>query len=156
MRSRLDIQGLAAAQQRLTAAGSRARRPEPALRSRATLQALRDSETRRFQANRFRANSPKWQQYKRRHGLSPKRLQASGLLRMILTAGTWGTTNSAVAFSAWNGVLTWGLKGGRSPVFYARIWADRDRRRRPVYIDKRARVDIGDIVMRYVVEGTTS
>lgn len=149
MRARLDIEYLREAQQRIDKVGERAKAPEPALRSHAMLAALRANERRLFASNKWTKNTRKWDARKRKRGLSPKRMQASGLLRLILEAGN---TGSAVRFSAYNGTLIYGLYGGRTAVFYARILADRDRRRRPVRLDKVFRVRATEIVTRYVAE----
>lgn len=146
MRARLDIEYLREAQDRIDAVGERARSPEPALRSDAMLGALRANERRLFASTKWTKNTAKWDARKRKRGLSPKRMQASGLLRLILEAGG----RNVVRFSAYNGTLIYGLYGGRTAVFYARILADRDRRRRPVRLDKVFRLKASDIVSRYV------
>lgn len=150
---RADVERILEAQNMIGGVGDRARAPEPALRSQATLRALQRGERRVFARSRFKKNSAAWDRRKRRKGLSPKRMQASGLLRLILEGGGSVSGNSVVQFSAFRGELRFGLRGGRTIVYYARILADRDRSRRVVKVDQPARIDIVDIVAGYVFDG---
>ena len=144
---RIRVDGLKEATQRLDDVGDRARRPEPALRADATRRSLRASERRRFShARGWRRISPEWAATKRRRGLDPRVMRATGQLARTLTGAGVGE----VRFSAYNGVLTWGLPW-RSSSFYAAAQAEQGRR--AVVIDRRARGEISERVARYIATG---
>lgn len=147
MRYRIDVDGIVEARKRLDGVGERARRPEPALRSDAMRRAFNANEERVFAGNRFPRNTRKWDARKRRKGLSSKRMQASGLLRRILTTAAY---RQSVHWHAFNGVLTAGLKDGPHVAHYASALVKRDRKRRVVKATRRFRPDAAAIVERYV------
>lgn len=150
IRSSLRVENLRAAHQRLDTMGDRARRPEPALRSRETLRDLTGSEKRRFATNRgWRRLSPAWVEEKRRAGLDTRILRATGKLEQALTSGT------GLTFRAYNGSLFWGIPRGRSDLYYAQVLAKGTSSmpaRRMVLIDKKARQRIAIRVERYVAD----
>lgn len=146
-RARLQVEGLREARERLDEVGDRARRPEPALRAPATKRDIQEGQRRRFShARGWRRISPEWAAEKRRRGLDPRIMRATGALESVLTNAPVG----AVQFSAYNAELRWGLPY-RSSVYYAAVQAKRGRR--AVVIDKVARRAISERVQRYVAEG---
>lgn len=150
MRVTVRIDGIEDTRRRLDDVGLRAQRPEPVLRSPRVRRELTDSERRLFASNRFSRNTARWDRAKRRRGLSPKRMQASGRLRLLLTSPISGNN---VEFKAYNGTLTWGIIGGRSSIYYGAIWAKRDPKRRVVKVDMVARGNIRGHVVRYIDTG---
>jgi len=144
---RLKVDGLKDAIERIDDVGDRARKPERALRSDATRRDLRASERRRFRHTRgWKRISPEWAATKRRRGLDPRVMRATGLLERTLTSARPGE----VRFTAFNATLTWGL-AWRSSAFYAAAQAKQGRR--AVVIDKKARADISERVARYISTG---
>lgn len=145
MRARLQVDGLKAAQKRIDETGARAKRPEPALRARDSLEDLTASEERRFQSTRgWRRLTPGWVAEKRRRGLDPRILRATAKLYRALTSGR------GLTFRAFAGTLYWGIPAGRSDLFYAQVQA---KKRRMVVIDKTARDRIAVRVERYIADG---
>jgi hypothetical protein len=154
IRSRLEIEGLPAATRRFDDIGLRARRPEPALRSKATLGALKASEQRRFARGGWPRDTPKWIREKRRRGLSDKTLVATGRLERALESGA---VAEGISFSAYDSTLYWGIKGGRTNIYYAHPLAKgvghKKVKRRMVTIDRQARVVIVTYVQNYIATG---
>lgn len=154
MRARLKVEGLKEATTRLDAVGLRARRPEPALRARQTLADLTESQMRRFsQARGWKRISPRWVAQKRRQGLDPRVMRATGKLAHALTSG------AGMTFNAHNAELRWGIPRGRSDLHYAQALAagtSSTPARRMVVIDKTARASIAARVERYVTQGIVS
>lgn len=154
IRARLRIEGLAEAMERTDAVGQRARAPEPALRSPGTLRDLQDSERRKFQRGRWPRVTPKWAAEKRRRGLDPRPMRATGLLESALTNATHG-----VRRQAFNRTLVWGIRPGRSDIYYAQALAkgvgNPPKPRRMVVIDKVARERIAARVQRFIAYGFT-
>lgn len=154
IRARVTVEGLKEAQLRLDDVGLRARRPEPTLRSRATERALVRSEQRAF-AKGWKRDTPKWATYKRHHRLDPRVLRATGRLEHALTR----VDQAGTEFSAYNSTLRWGIKPGRSDLYYAQALAKgvghAHTKRRMVVIDKPARAQIADIVAHYIASGET-
>lgn len=149
-RARLQVEGLREAAQRVDAVGERARRPEPALRADATKRDLQEGERRRFShARGWRRITPEWAAEKRRRGLDPRIMRATGRLESILTNAPVGS----VRFDAYNGELRWGLVW-RSSAYYAAAQAKRGRR--SVVVDKVARQAVAERVRRYIAEGAVS
>lgn len=146
MRQGLAIEGLKAATRRIDEVGERARRPEPVLRSPGVLLALQDSERRKFSTGRFRPDTKEWVARKRREGLSPRTMQATGALRAALENAVL-----PVRRTVFNATLTWGIPGGRTDLYYATVQAHRGRR--AVVIDKIARVAIAHRVQTFLAEG---
>jgi hypothetical protein len=136
---------------RLDAIGSRARRPEPALRSRGTLADLHAAERRKFGRRISPSAGPDWVREKRQRGMDARTLRATGKLERALTGSLGGAK-----LSAYNGELKWSLGGSRNQYYYAAALAARHRTWRVVVIDKPARVAIGDRVLRYIVDGSVS
>lgn len=147
MRSSLAIEGLREAVKRVDDVGERARRPEPALRASETRRTLQESERRRFSRYRFKRASPAWVERKRREGLDTRTMHASNRLSSALENAEGGT----VRMTVFNSTLTWGLRTGATPTFYAQIQARRGRR--SVVIDRPARGEITDRVERFVAYG---
>jgi hypothetical protein len=154
MRSRLRVEGLKEAVQRIDVVGDRGRRPEPALRANRTLQDLTASERRRFDSQRgWKRDTPAWIREKRRRGLDSRTLRATGRLERSLTSG------AGLTFKAFNGTLSWGIPRGRSDLYYAQALAkgtSSTPARRMVVIDKTAKDRISIRVERYVAYGEVS
>lgn len=151
MRTRLQVDGLAEAVARVDDTGDRARRPEPALKAPATLLDLQSSEHRKFARGGWRRDTPGWIREKRRRGLDPRTLRATGRLESALTNATHG-----VKATVWNSTLTWGIRAGRSDIYYAQVLAKGRGRmpaRRMVVIDRTARDRIAARVERYIAHG---
>jgi hypothetical protein len=144
----IRVEGLKDAREMVGDVGDRARRPEVALRSGAVLDALHASERRRFSQPWRPGITRAWAARKRREGLDPRVMRATGALERTLETGR----PPAVTFRAWNGTLRWGLPA-RSPVWYAAVQAKRGRK--AVVIDKQAKADIGGRVLVWIVEGRT-
>lgn len=153
----ITVEGIREARARIDATGTRAQRPEPALRSTGTLSDLLASERRTFAVSGpgWRRLTPAWVAEKHRRGLDPRILRATGSLERALTtaAGARGIT-----FRAYNGTLYWGIPRGRSYLYYAqplaRTRAGR-RGRRMVKIDREATGHIALRVQRYIADGGT-
>lgn len=155
MRARLEVTGVRANVERLDAIGDRARRPEPVLRSPETLARLNAGQRRKFLRGGWQKDTPAWIARKKREGLSTRTLVATGRLESALTQGA----GSGVMFSAFNAELRWGIKAGRSDLYYAQALAKgvRGRRKsRMVLIDKVTKAEIAVSVERYVVTGVIS
>lgn len=148
MRQNLTVTGLREAVKRVDDVGERAARPEPALRSPAVLLALQMGERRKFLTGRFKPASPEWVARKRREGLSPRSMQASGRLRAALENAT-----PPVRRTVFNSQLTWGIPGGRGDLYYAVVQANRGRK--AVVLDKPTRVVINDRVEHFLATGFT-
>lgn len=145
-RQMLRVEGLMEARRRVDDVGERAAAPEPALRSPEVLTALQMSERRKFLTGRFRRATPEWVERKRREGLSTRTMQASGRLRSALENAT-----PPVRRTVFNSQLTWGIRGGRTDLYYARVQARRGRR--AVVIDRPARVKIAQRVEDFIAGG---
>ncbi len=155
MRARLEVSGLRANVERLDDLGDRARMPEPVLRSAETERILMAGERRKFQRGGWQRDTPAWIKRKRREGLSPRTLVATGRLERALTSlGAEG--HNDIVHRAWNGTLIWGIRQGRSDLYYAQPLAKGVRGRRPsrmVVIDSTTRSEIAANVERYIVDG---
>jgi hypothetical protein len=147
MRSSLRITGLREARDRVDDVGDRARRPEPVLRSSQVRLTLQESARRRFTRYRFKPASPEWVARKRREGLDPRTMRATNRLSSALINAESGT----VRLTVFNGVLTWGLRTGATPTYYAVVQAKRGRR--AVVIDRPARKEITERVEGFVAYG---
>jgi hypothetical protein len=146
VRQSLQITGVREARERIDDIGDRARRPEPALRSAQVLMALQQSERRKFTTGRFKRASPAWVERKRREGLSPRTMQATGRLRSALENAT-----PPVRRTVFNSQMTWGIRGGRTDLYYAVVQAGRGRR--AVVIDRPARAQIAERVEGFIAHG---
>lgn len=145
--SLLRVDGLREARERVDLVGERARRPEPALRAPGVLLALQESERRRFSGSyRWRPITKEWRERKRREGLSTKTMVATGRLAAAL-----GNAVSPVRRTVYNGTLTWGIRGGRTDLYYAQVQAHRGRR--SVVIDRIARASIAERVQTFLAHG---
>lgn len=155
IRARLTVDGLKDALDRVDDVGDRARRPEPALRDDATLMDLQMSERRKFARGGWRRITPEWAAQKRRAGLDPRPMRATGRLESALTNATHG-----VRATVFNATLTWGIRAGNSDLYYAQALAkgvgDPPRKRRAVVIDKTARENIAGRVQRFIAHGFTA
>lgn len=147
-RGTLVVEGLPEAIHRLDAVGERARFPEPALRAPGTRRALQESERRRFTKYRFRPDTKAWVARKRREGLSTRTMQATGRLRSALENANYG---EGVRQTVFRSMLTWGIRTGQSPVYYAAVQAKRGRQ--AVAIDRLARIDIAERVQHFIAYG---
>jgi hypothetical protein len=147
VRSTLRIEGIREARERIDEVGDRARRPEPALRAPATRRDLQESERRRFTTYRWKADTDEWRRRKAREGLDPRTMVATGRLRAALENAEGGS----VRFNVFNGTLTWGLRAGRSDLYYAQVQAGRGRR--AVVIDRVARASIAQRVESFLAHG---
>jgi hypothetical protein len=145
-RQTLRIEGLREARKRVDDVGHRAAAPEPALRSDAVLMALQMGERRKFSTGRFPRDTKAWVDRKRREGLSPKTMQATGRLKSNLENAT-----PPVRRTVFNSSLTWGIRGGRTDLYYARVQAQRGRR--AVVIDKLARREVAQRVEDFLATG---
>jgi len=146
MRATLKIEGIREARHRVDEVGDRARRPEPALRSPEVLRALQMSERRKFTTGRFKRDTAAWVARKRREGLSQRTMEATGRLRSALENAT-----APVRRTVFNSQLTWGIRGGRSDLYYAVVQAGRGRR--AVVIDRPARAEIAERVETFLAHG---
>jgi hypothetical protein len=147
LRYRLVVDGAREAAKRIDDVGLRARRPEPALRAPATARDLMAGERRRFaQARGWRRIGAEWVAEKRRRGLDPRIMRATGKLEDALTNATGG-----VRATAFNAQLTWGIRAGQTDLFYAQVQARRGRR--AVVIDPPAREAIAQRTQRFIAEG---
>lgn len=146
--STLKVTGLRETLLRIDEMGDRARHPEPALRAAGTRRALQESERRRFSRYRFRPDTKQWLARKRREGLSSRTMVASGRLRAALINAN---RSDGVILEVRNGLLTWGIVAGRSPIYYAKPLADQGRK--AVAIDRLARVNITDRVENFIAFG---
>ena len=152
---RLRIEGFHTAAQRLDDVGDRARAPEPALRAPETLADLKAGQAKRFASKAgWKPISPRWAQEKRRRGLDDRVMRMTGRLERALTQ----TADKAegIVFHAYNKELRWGIKGGRTPLYYAAILA-RPGRNRParkvVVMRKETRIAIATRIETYVNTG---
>lgn len=158
MRARLKVEGVSEHVVELGRIGDRARRPEPALRARQTREDLQDASRKRFRRGLRRA-SRAWILEKQRRGLSTRTMHATGAAMLALTNNS-GPARGAVTFNAFNAELRWGVKRGRSDLFYIQVHAGgyttkkgRQAPRRVVVIDKPARESIAERVVTYVHTG---
>lgn len=149
IRGRLQVEGLKEAIVRVDEIGDRARQPERALRAPETLLDIQLGQRRHFARARFRKVTPRWAAEKRRRGLDRRPLRATGLLESTLVNANRG---DGARFDVFNAELRWGIRRGRSNVYYAQALA-KDRRRRPVVIDKTARQSIAARVETFIAEG---
>lgn len=159
MRSRLKVEGVAELRAEWSAVGERARTLEVPLRDRATRKDLEAASARRFKRGLRRASSRAWTLEKARRGLDARVMRASGAAELALTKGQ-GEGAGALTFTAYNGELRWGVKRGRSSLFYLQVHAagysskrGRVPARRVVVIDKTAREAISERVLTYVHHG---
>lgn len=151
MRARLKIEGLKEAQLDVGELGDRARRPEPVLRADQTQLDLQQSERRKFARGGWRRDTPAWIREKRRRGLDPRTLRATGRLESALTNATHG-----VKVTVWNSALKWGILAGRSSIYYAQALAKGSSSmpaRRMVVIDRTAKDSITARVETYIADG---
>lgn len=144
--SRLQVFGLKEAMARVDAVGERARRPEPALRSPQVLFALQESERRKFATGRFKRDSKAWVARKRREGLSTRTMVATGRLKAALENAT-----PPVRRTVFNAMMTWGIPGGRTDLYYAAI--QRRHGRNAVVVDPLAREHIAGTVQEFLAYG---
>jgi hypothetical protein len=147
-RATLQVEGLREAQRKIVDVGARARLPEPALRSPGTRRALQESERRRFSRYRFRPDTRIWVARKRREGLSSKTMIATGRLQSALENANYGEGVRQIVHGS---MLTWGIKAGRSDVYYAAPLAKGGRK--AVAIDRLARIDIAERVQHFIAYG---
>lgn len=145
-RAMLRIEGLKEARKRVDEVGDRARMPEKPLRAPETLMDLQMSERRRFGTYRWKAVTKDWRDRKRREGLPARTMEASGRLKSALTNAV-----TPVRRTVFNGTLTWGIRGGRSDLYYAQVQAGRGRR--AVVIDRIARASIAQRVESFLAHG---
>jgi len=154
-RARFQVEGLKEAVQRVDDVGERARQPEPALRSDTVLAALMSGEGRKFQRGGWPKDTRAWIDRKRRKGWPNRTLVATGRLENALVKlGPKG--HNDILFRAWNGELTWGIRQGRSDLYYSQALAKGVRGRRPsrmVLIDKQTKAEISAHVQKYVATG---
>lgn len=149
VRMRLTVEGIREARDRVDDVGDRARQPEPALRDSGTTFDLQLAERRRFsQARGWRRISPEWAARKRRDGLDPRVMRATGRLESALTNATDG-----VRPSVWNGQLSWGIRSGEL-VRVASAQAKQGRR--AVVIDRPATASIAQRVQTFIADGFVS
>lgn len=153
MRATIRVENLKSAVRRIDDVGDRARRPERVLRSEVVKLDLLASEKRRFATNTgWRNDTPKWIAEKARRGLDPRTLRATGHLERALTTGD----DPAIVRSAYNGVLRFGIRPGRSDLYYAQALAKGKpgKRGRPmVRIDVLARDTTAGRVEHYIATG---
>jgi hypothetical protein len=150
-RTYLRIEGLPQTRRMLTDVGDRGRRPEPALRSRATLDLLTRGEAEQFASGQgWPRENRAWASEKRRRGLDPRVMRATGRLERALTRGG----GAGLTHTAYDGVMRFGIPRGRSDIYYAQALAKRRRRRyRSVVIRPATRDAIAFVVLRYIDVG---
>lgn len=150
--ARVSVEGLKEARARVDDVGIRARQPEPVLRSPGVFADLLASEERRFGTNAgWRRDTSKWVADKQRHGWDQRTLRKTGELERQLTRG-----GPSIVFTAWNGTMTFGVRGGRSTLYYAAPLARGARggaKRRMVRIDRVATYRISGRISRYITYG---
>lgn len=146
MRALLKVDGIKESRRRVDEVGERARKPEPALRSSYVLRALQESEKRKFSRGRFKRDTPEWVARKRREGLSIRTMEATGRLRTSLEQAL-----APVRRTVYNATLTWGIRAGRTDLYYAAIQASRGRK--AVVIDPLARDAIANRVEVFIAHG---
>jgi hypothetical protein len=150
----ISVEGVREARERVGRVGSRARRPEPALRADGTRRDILAGERRAFETEgasagrRWRRLTPGWAAEKRRRGLDPRVLRATGRLRAAATSG------GGMTFRVYNGQLWWGIPRGRSDLSYAMPLARGRRGRKMIVIDRVATDRIAMRIGRYVAEGS--
>lgn len=153
---RLQVEGLKEAAARIDDVGTRAQRPEIVLRSPAVLADLHESEERRFATNTgWKRLTPKWVAEKQRHGWDSRVLRKTGALERELTSG-----GPDIVFTAWNKTLTFGIRGGRSDLYYAAPLARgvgrAKTKRRMVRVDTIARSRITGRIGHYIAYGVVT
>jgi hypothetical protein len=109
--------------------------------------AIQQGERRRFTGYRWKRATAVWIARKRREGLSPRTMQASGRLKAALENAEGGSTR----LNVFNGTLTWGLRSGTDMARYAAVQAHRGRR--AVVIDRPARKTITERVESFLANG---
>lgn len=153
MRGRLRVEGLKEARAFVDDVGLRAQRPEPVMRSDSVKADILAGERRRFERGTgWARDTPKWIAEKRRRGLDERTLRATGRLERALTTGA----DPAITFQAFNSELRWGIRGGRSDLYYAAPLArgtTEHRGRRMVVIDQVARSRIAGRIEHYIATG---
>ncbi len=139
----IRVDGLEAARASVDGVGERANNSGPGLESRSVLVALQSAERRRF-SRRWKPTTRKWAKQKRREGLDPRRMRATGALYQLLTNASPPT----VRFEARGDVLTFGVPS-RSKAWYAVV--QKKRGRNAVVIDKTGRADVAKVIHAYIV-----
>lgn len=123
------------------------------MRSNSVKDDILESERRRFaRGTGWRKDTPKWVAEKRRSGLDTRVMRATGHLERALTTGA----DPAITFQAFNSTLRWGIRAGRSDLYYAAPLARGTTRhppRRMVVIDQVARVRIAGRIEHYIATG---
>lgn len=154
-RARFQVEGLKEAVERVDDVGERARQPEPALRSDVVLGYLMAGEGRKFRRGGWQKDTPAWVARKRARGWQTRTLVKTGRLEdALVRLGPKG--HNDILFRAWNGELTWGIRPGRSDLYYSQALAKGVRGRRPsrmVLIDKETKQLIAAHVQKYIATG---
>lgn len=151
IRGRLTVDGLRDATGLMDDVGERARRPGPALGHPNTQRDLQESERRKFARGGWARDTPRWVAEKRRRGLDTRTLRATGQLESALTNATHG-----VRATTRGPDLLWGIRPGRSDIYYAQALASGMRGARPrrmVVIDAIARERIAQRVSNWIADG---
>ena len=106
-----------------------------------------DSERRRFTTTRgLRRDTDKWIQEKRRRGLDPRTMRATGMTERALTTAN---RSKGVIARATRTTLVVGIRPGRSDLYAARIQAKRGRN--VVRFDKLAKQATSQTVLSFIL-----
>lgn len=147
----VKTEGLAQAVADVSDVGERARDLELPLN--ASVKHWQESERRRFRTTRgWAKDTEKWAREKRRRGLDPRVMRATGRLESALTNATRG---SGIIAKATKSTLTVGIRAGRGDIYYGAILAKKTRKnpRQSVTFDKKAKTATAETVMEYVATG---
>ncbi len=158
IRGRLTVDGFKEITSDLGEEGTRARRPEAALRSSGMRREFEHAVGRRY-SRRLTRNTTGWTIEKAKRGLDTRAMRATGDAEAALTRGT-GPLASEVVFKADRSSISFGVRRGRSGLYYMNALArgyptshGRRRATRVVVIDKLLRENAATIVLRYVDSG---
>ena len=143
----VTTEGLGEAVRGLERAGARAEDLHVPLR--ASVAYWKESERRRFSTSRgWKPNSRRWAAEKRRRGLDPRTLRATGRAERTLTTANEGA-GALVRISAAS--MTVGIKPGRSQIYYLRHLAKKGYQ--TVTFDAKAQENVGRAIVTYVRTG---
>lgn len=156
--ARITPEGLLEIGEQFGEMGRRARMPEPLLRSQGVRSEFEQASHRRFRRGLRRAQRS-WVLEKARTGRSTRTMVSTGAALIALTRHA-GPAKNAVVFSAFNGEVRFGVRRGRSDLYYIQVHASgykttrgRGRARRVVLLDKTARENVATRVLVYVQSG---
>jgi hypothetical protein len=145
---KIDVIGAATAVREIRLRGERSRSARPAMK--AIAKVARDSEKRQFSSGQgWPPIKAKSRARKMRRGLDPRVMRATGLLEKVLTQP--GQHMHGQMEDAGPDGLVFGIRPGRSDVFYAYTHAKR--KWKLIRFDSIAERDAADIMARWINEG---